>query len=98
MATHQKIGDATIVVGSYIKGNETKKRYRNIGVLMKSTDQDGERYWMRIDGDALSPSLLILARAGMMKGDDSVSVNIFAEREEAPEQEPADDAFAPGRE
>jgi hypothetical protein len=38
--------------------------------------------WIKLNADALCPSLLILARAHMDKGADQVLLSVFAKKEE----------------
>ena len=84
MSTHAQIGDIAIAVGSYPSGDTTKKRYRKIGVLMESTDDDGggKRLWMRLNADIFHASLFALASSvGRAKGEDSITAQVFVERE-----------------
>jgi hypothetical protein len=93
MSQHVTLGDISIPVGSYTtKEGTVKKRYRNLGTLMKTVEDDGtERHWMRIHADALHASLYALASAFRQKGDDCFSLNVFPPRDEAqkPKTEPA---------
>ena len=82
MSTTTKLGNLAVAVGSYTAGSDTKKRFRTIGELMKATDSEGERLWIKLNGEALSPSLLDLIRATDMKpGDDQVTVRVFEPRD-----------------
>lgn len=81
------LGVVSIPVGSYTSkdpsGKEiTKKRWRNIGHQMKTTDQNGTRYWLRLNADILHASLYALVRAtDMEKGDDQFTAQVFEPRD-----------------
>lgn len=78
----RKLGDITVPVGTYQSGGEKKTRQRQVGALMETEHDDGgRRMWIRINGDALSPSLLMLAlRASEARGEDGVVLPIWEER------------------
>lgn len=89
------LGDITIVVGHYPdpsrRNQETgqplrRNRSRRIGNLLRTTHSDGSsRYWLKLNGDALNSSLLMLAlRATGKTGDDAVIANVFAKRDATP--------------
>lgn len=83
MSQHTNLGNIAVPVGSYQSGNETKKRFRNIGVLMKTTDNGSERYWIKLNADIFHASLYALIRqTSMEKGDDMVSAAVFEPRDE----------------
>jgi|APGre2960657373_1045057.scaffolds.fasta_scaffold04791_3 hypothetical protein len=77
-----ELGDISLPVGSYESGDKIKKRYRRLGTLMQTEYEDGgKNMWIKLNGDALSSSLLILARAHMDKGADTVLLSVFAKKE-----------------
>ncbi len=82
MSTHTQLGTIAVPVGSYQKDGTTKKRFRNIGTLMKTEDGNGTRFWMKLNADILHASLYALIRSvDMDKGDDTFSANVFEQRE-----------------
>lgn len=85
MAKHNNLGDIAIAVGSYDAGgdNGRKKRYRKVGVMMETVEDDGsKRRWLRLNADIFHASLFALAsRAGMKPGDDTVTAQVFEPRE-----------------
>ncbi len=85
------LGQITVVTGSYMKGQQKRNRYKNIGALMLTTHSTGEkRYWLRLDADILHASLYALVRAaGMAAGDDSFTCNVFENKTIPAPQEPA---------
>ena len=85
MATHTNMGDLALAVGHYTKGNDERKRYRNIGTLMKTTHSDGrEGFWLKLNAEILQSSLYALVRVeSMQKGDDAVIVTCFEPRQQA---------------
>lgn len=91
MSTTTEIGSIAIPVGWYEQDGKTKKRYRNIGKLMKTTREgEGEGFWLALNAEALSPSLLIQARPLMDKGSDRVVLSIFTDDEKQPQKPAAD--------
>ncbi len=78
--THTPVGDITIAVGIYEKGGETKRNARRIGTLMQ-TDEPGRdpRYWIKLNADAVNPSLLMLQSLNGLreKGSDSIILNCW---------------------
>jgi len=86
---HEELGEIAIQVGSYEKDGKPKKRFRRIGTLMRTTyDDGGKSEWLRLNADALNPSLLIIARAYMEKGSDSALLSVFPKRKQAAASEP----------
>ena len=96
MSTHTQLGTISVPVGSYLKAGETKTSFRPIGVLMKSTDDRGERYWLRLNADILHASLYaLISRADMEKGEDTFTARVFEPRDPAKAAaKPAGDAPA----
>lgn len=90
-----KLGDVLVAVGSYPAGQQTKTTNRNIGVLMETTDEQGnKRLWLKLNADILHASLFSLVnRAGMEKGDDKFIANVFPPRDQ-PAKKPAGQAPA----
>lgn len=80
MSKHTPIGDISIPLGWYMKGAEKKRRSRAIGTLMQTKDEHGTRHWIKLNAEALSPSLLILmSRNGHIEsGADAVICNVYA--------------------
>jgi len=89
--THVKVGDIALPVGSYEKQGQKRNRNRTIGTLMRTDYHDGSRLWIKLNGDALSPSLLMLAmKSGALEaGDDGVIANVFEPREQQQQGKPA---------
>lgn len=93
MSQHTEAGDIAITVGSYTKNGEVKSRYRNVGTLMKSIRDDGsEGFWLKLNAEALSPSLLIIHRHKMEKGADQVLLSVFEKKDDTskPAEAPQD--------
>lgn len=87
MSNTTELGDIAIPVGFYIpkSGGDAKRRYRRIGTLMQTEyDDGGKNMWLKLNGDALSSSLLILTRQFMPKGDDGVILSVFTPKKEKP--------------
>lgn len=94
---HREAGEIVLVVGSYETGNnETKKRYRKIGVLMESEEDDGTvRFWGKLNAEVLQPALFsLVARATTKKGDDQVNFNVFEPRDPNAPAKPPREPFA----
>lgn len=94
----RKIADISIACGFYQDGDKIKQRQRKIGELVEFTnDQTGASFQkLKLNADALSPSLMIMARAAAGKdraGDDTIMCSLW---EEKPEK-PAPDGRAPAQ-
>ncbi len=92
MSNTTELGDIAIPVGWYEKNGEKKKRYRRVGTLMQTERDDGQGFWIKLNVDALSPSLYVAARCCLAAGDDQAILSVF-EREEkktSTESAPAD--------
>ena len=89
MSKHTELGDIAIQVGAYESQGKQKKRFRRIGVLMRTEyDDGGKNLWIKIHADALNPSLLIISRAYMEKGADMALLSVFPPKEEKPPANP----------
>src|SRR5262245_8457861 len=79
------LGDISLPVGEYEgQGNQKQTRFRNVGSLMETVNEDGSRRrWIRLNADVLHASLFALSRPFMEKGADSVIANVFEKREQA---------------
>lgn len=89
--TNEPLGEIAIPVGQYESNGQTKKRFRNIGTLMETTEDDGsKRQWMRMNLDVFHASLYALAAPFRRKGDDSVIVTVFPPKEKKPDEKPAE--------
>lgn len=89
MSKHTQIGDIAAPVGYYTDGEKQKKRYRNVGVLMRTEDQDGIRFWIKLNAEVIQPSLLIQMKPNMEKGADAAILTVFEPREKTSSQKPA---------
>ena len=85
-----EVGDIAIAVGSYKHATKgERKTRRNIGKLMQTTYADGGKsMWIKVNADALSPSLLMLALPHMLPGSDTVLLDIFEPRVKDAEGKP----------
>ena len=83
MSTHVVKGDVSVAVGTYTAGTETKHKYRKIGTLMETTNDDGsKREWIRFNAEIFQAGLFALASAaGRAKGEDTIIGKIFEQRE-----------------
>ena len=92
-----ELGDIAIAVGSYKKGDKEHKARRRIGKLMETTYEDGGKsLWIKLNQEALSPSLLICARPFTQKGSDTVLLDVFRpDKDKAAPGEPAPDDGEP---
>jgi hypothetical protein len=81
MSQHSKVGDISLPVGEYT-GNDgkPKKRFRNIGTLMKTADPGGDRFWIKLNADILHASLYALSSIAREKGEDTVIATVFEPR------------------
>lgn len=80
MSKHTNLGRIAIPVGSYEKNGATKKRYRNIGELMETTEDDGSRHhWLKLNLDIFHASLFALTGVARKKGDDTVIATVFSD-------------------
>lgn len=98
MSQHTPLGDLSLPIGHYLKDGDKKLRRRNLGTLMQTTDDGGERrFWIKLNADALNPSLLILcSRNGILEGGaDGVIVNVYAREERKPGAAAPADSAAP---
>lgn len=77
-----ELGDIAITVGTYKHATKgERKSRRTIGKLMQTSYADGGRsQWIKLNADALSPSLLMLALPHMLPGSDTVLLDIFEPR------------------
>lgn len=85
----RKIADISIAIGSYKVGDQIKQRQRHIGELVEFTnDQTGASFQkLKLNADALSPSLMIMARAAAGKdraGDDTIMCSVWEEKQDKP--------------
>lgn len=95
MPKTNNLGDISLPVGEYeVQGsNEKKRRYRNVGSLMETVNDDGSRRrWVRLNADVLHATLFALARPFMEKGADSVIANVFERREQGSKATTSTDA------
>lgn len=96
MAKHTSLGRVCVTVGQYQgQGDQTKRRYREIGELMETTEDDGaKRHWLSLNADIFHAALFSLASITRTKGEDRVSCAVFPrDRDDAPKKstEPTDD-------
>jgi hypothetical protein len=83
-------------VGSYTKegGNKPTTEYRDIGVVMEFSDQQGNTWQeIKLNLDILHPSLMMLARAQGDKNSSQARVKLF---DAQPKKAKAGDAQAEG--
>lgn len=97
MSQHTNLGNIALPVGSYESDGKTRKRFRNIGTLMKTTENGEERFWLKLNADVFHAALFALVRAtGMERGEDAVIATVFAPRDEAKAKPPATPAVPEG--
>ena len=86
MSSHTNLGNISLPVGSYKdSAGHDKKRWRTIGALMQTTEDDGtRRFWLRLHLDIFHASLYALIRSVVgVRGDDVVTAQIFEPRDRA---------------
>lgn len=78
MANAQITKRLCIPVGSYEQNGQTKTEYRDVGLEIEFTKEDGSRWSeLKIHADMLNPVLFNLARRGMDPGASTVRVKKF---------------------
>lgn len=84
------IGDTTLAMGTYSARengqDKTKRRHRNVGVLMETTFEDGSRSMsVRLNAEILSLEIQQLLRANkfLLPGDDSVILSVYRRERKA---------------
>lgn len=95
------LGDISVPISSYEKEGQKRRRGRTIGELFRTDDNEGPRYWLKLNAEQLSPSLLIiLSRNQLIKKDeDTVILNVYpprdAQKAKSSEAPPADEGDRP---
>jgi hypothetical protein len=77
-AQHTILGDISIPVGKYQSQGNSRKSYRKIGTLHQSTDDEGTRYWLKLNADAMNPVLFTLHKdVTGVPSDGSISADVY---------------------
>lgn len=95
------VGDMSLAMGTYQARengqDKTKRRHRNIGVLMETTFEDGSRSMsVRLNAEVLTLEIQQLLRANklLVAGDDSVICSVYRRDRKSKADTPA--AVPPG--